>query len=626
MCQFVTVVVRFGIWAALILIPAFAQQVNWRKVGNSGLDVSLPSLASGPVARVWYADDGLNLSIQTQNGRVWQTDDFETWKAAGTLAPSKAPGGETPVRPEIGVRTERAGATRWYAVGRFVHRSDDGGSNWNNLTAFRGESILGDGLVDFAVSPRDADEITVASQFGVWRSLDGGITWAGLNQGLPNFPGRRILSTPNGIRPARAGVVLPSGEEFDLEWAPGEKAAWRTSPVNTSDAERRLRMVVSQQIGTAVSAVAVQSDWIYAGTSDGRMFVSSDRGRTWLASNSTADAGAVQAIHVYDADPRIALAGYAWKSGSRGPRLARTSNGGRIWDDASGNLTAGVSGLTAHVSSGTIYAATADGVFQATTDLLNLTPAGVWSKVNGLPAGVLDVKLDDAGNQIYALVEGYGVYAAMAPHRIRAWSIVNAADFSNRPAAPGALLSILGAQLDRAAAGSANAPVLSSSESETQIQVPFEVSGSILQLRLINSSGEKGAQLPLEAVSPAIFLDRDGSALLLDGDSGSVLDSANPARSGSRVQIMAAGLGAVTPAWPAGVPAPSENTPQVAARVRVFLDNEPVDVVHATLAPAYVGFYLVEVQLPKLLNAGPAELYVEVAGKLSNRVRLYLMP
>ena len=46
----------------------------------------------------------------------------------------------------------------------------------------------------------------------------------------------------------------------------------------------------------------------------------------------------------------------------------------------------------------------------------------------------------------------------------------------------------------------------------------------------------------------------------------------------------------------------------------------------ATLAPGYIGFYLVEVQLPEIVNAGPAELYMEAGAQPSNRVRIYLQP
>ena len=40
----------------------------------------------------------------------------------------------------------------------------------------------------------------------------------------------------------------------------------------------------------------------------------------------------------------------------------------------------------------------------------------------------MDVKLDAQGNQLWAAIDGYGVYAALAPHRLRDPSVVSAAD------------------------------------------------------------------------------------------------------------------------------------------------------------------------------------------------------
>jgi len=113
---------------------------------------------------------------------------------------------------------------------------------------------------------------------------------------------------------------------------------------------------------------------------------------------------------------------------------------------------------------------------------------------------------------------------------------------------------------------------------------------------------------------------------VLDADTGLMLDSATTAHSNTRIQILATGLGRVTPQWPTGLAAPLENPPAVAANVRAYLDRTPVEVTRATLAPGYVGLYLIELQLPALVNAGPAEFYISADGQESNRVRVYLEP
>jgi uncharacterized protein (TIGR03437 family) len=91
------------------------------------------------------------------------------------------------------------------------------------------------------------------------------------------------------------------------------------------------------------------------------------------------------------------------------------------------------------------------------------------------------------------------------------------------------------------------------------------------------------------------------------------------------VAILATGLGRVSPDWPAGVPAP-ENAPAVVAQVQASLDGAPVQVTRATLAPGHVGFYLIEVQLPMITNAGVSTLHVTVDGRESNPVQLWIEP
>jgi uncharacterized protein (TIGR03437 family) len=127
-------------------------------------------------------------------------------------------------------------------------------------------------------------------------------------------------------------------------------------------------------------------------------------------------------------------------------------------------------------------------------------------------------------------------------------------------------------------------------------------------------------------VSPAIFIDRSGAPMLLDADSGLMLDARNTARSGSRIQVLMTGLGKVRPDWPTGMPAPLQQPPAVRAAVTAYLDRAPVEVLNATLAPVYIGLYLVEIRLPAVVNAGPAELYITADGQESNRVSIQLEP
>jgi len=594
---------------------------KWRRIGNDAIDVPLAAPATGPVDAVWYAADGARLYARMRSGDVFETADFENWiPAAATLAPP----GEAILPeggPERNSKLVAAPGTpgRFFALGRHLFRSDDGGKSWTNLTAYRTESIIGSGQHGVAVSPLDSDQVVVANDYGVWRSMDGGLSWSGLNQWLPALGVRRILSTPNGAAGAR---ILVDGFG-PVEWQPGSPGGWLPLDPASMQPELLARRALTDLTHAEVVAYGAGGDTVYAGTADGNLFVSFDRGRTFRKSNNAPFGGPVESVFVDSAEPSRALVAVA----GAGARILRTTNGGNFWDDLSSNLPPGAAhAVVADRAAGVVYAATDAGIFYARADLE--TPTRVAPECISLRANARgrDVKLDPTGNQLYIALDGYGVFATAAPHRLQTVRLVNAADFSTRPAAPGSLVSVLGARVNSARTGELNFPVLAASDGESQIQVPFETAPAMVPLALDAAGKRLTLGLPVQAVSPAIFVSRDGAPMLQDADSGLMLDPRNAARSNSRVQIFATGLGKVRPDWPTGLAAPLEQPPTVSADVRAFLDRAPVAVTRATLAPGYVGLYLIELQLPAIVNAGPAELYISADGQESNRVQVYLEP
>lgn len=599
---------------------------EWRRVGNTLMELNLADLAGGPVERVWYTPTG-SLRIRTALQKIYETSDFEHWEAAapGAGAPPAASGfAATLPEPGAEVRNTAIPSLRVYAFGEFVYRSEDGGRHWENTTGYRGVSIIGEALADLAISPVNENEIAAATGAGVFRSLDGGRTWHGLNESLPNFPAARLRGVPSAGR----GAQIELAGARVLEWQPGERRAWSIADNQAAAAERDLRRSLEALFDAPVTAAARSGGYIYAGLADGRLAVFSNNVWTWTSADGR---GPVLAFWVDAGDPRIALAVFGTREHAPGivpPRILRTFNGGS-WDDISANLPdAPVTGVTADRASGAIYVATEGGIFWARTPLNTLTAPPTWEAAGGLPqARVFDVRLDAEGIQLWAALEGWGVYAALAPHRLGDPRVVSAADLLSRAAAPGALFTVAGARLESASAGGVNVPVLAASDLETQIQIPFESNGPVVALSASGPAGDQrlGA-LPLRAAAPAILTDPDGTPWLLDADRGVRLDGVSPARSRMRVQILATGLGRVRPDWPSGVPAPFSNLPAVIAPVAAYLDGEPVEVLRAVLAPGYTGVYLVEIEMPTLVNAGASELYLDVDGQISNRVRVYVDP
>ncbi|MDZ4800612.1 MAG: hypothetical protein SGI92_20840 [Bryobacteraceae bacterium] len=584
-----------------------AQTPEWRRIGTSTVSRGLASPAGGPVARVWYSADGQILYARTSSGRTFQTTDFEKWAAA-------APGTE-PAGPPARVASHPLRNGRSWRAGQFAWRSDDGGRTWINVSGFRGKSILGDELTDVAVSPATPDEVTLAGGNGVWRSVDGGVSWAGLNDSLPNLPVARLLALPDAEPSVR--ILLNDGAE--ALWNPGDRG-WQPAPDSLLAREAALKASVPS---ASVTAAIRNADVVYGGTADGRLIVSTDRGQSWRESPAVAGAGRIERLYSDSRDSRFAL---AITSSRQAARVLRTVNAGVFWDDITSDLPAGaVRGIAADRLTGAVYVASDTGIFVTYTDALAASPATPWTRLRNEAA--VDVLLDGTGNQLYAAFEGLGVWATMAPHRLRDPKVVSAGDRVLRSAAPGSLLSVIGARIESARAGNLPAAILASGENESQVQLPWDLSGSAVMVSMTSGAGNRiQIGLPLAPASPSIFVDRDGIPLITNADSGLVLDAATPARSGARIQILASGLGRVTPDWPTGLAAPLQDPPKVVLPVRAWLDRESLEVTLATLAPGYIGLYLIELQLPSIVNRGPAEFYIEAGNAQSNRVRVWLEP
>lgn len=582
---------------------------EWRRIGSTSVALNLSSSAGGVVERVWF--DGGALYARLTGGRVFATQDFEKWERRSAV-PSQ-PDRNTFVRAAAGV---------FYRAGAQVWRSDDGGSRWNNLTETGGQSLLGGGILDLAVDPADPDRVAVAAETGIWISLDGGRTWAGLNDGLPNLAVRRILAAPRGRSGVRAAISV-AGRLSAFEWRPGETAGWLESADATLAQEQALRLQTSSALGVKVSAVSAAGATRYAGAVDGRLWASEDGGVNWRLSAGSMS-GQVDRIWTDPADPRTALA--IVSPDAAHSRLLRTVNAGAWWEDISSNLPeTRIFGVAAHLPTGAIYLATAKGLYWTASDLRAPAPATAWQ---ALPAGwpqakVYDVRLDDAGHLLLAAVDGEGVFAALAPHRIRQPVLVDAADGVERAAAPGSLLSLLGGRAESVTAQGRRGAVLAMQDAESQIQLPYSLSGSRVDIEIAGRRGRLAFGLPLKTASPAIVVGGDGAPMVLDADSGLQLDVLNGARGGMRLQVLMSGLGRVTPDWPVGLAAPLSDAPRVVAPLKAWIDGVEAAVVRATLAPGYIGYYLVELQLPGTLPAGAFELSIEAAGERSNRVRLY---
>jgi uncharacterized protein (TIGR03437 family) len=554
------------------------------------------------VERVWYTDQGA-LRIRTSLKGHWESQDLQAWQAlTGIVVIPPTYQDYAPVLPEENAQVRRApsDSRRMYAFGRFVYRSEDDGRHWENVTEFKKISIVGDGLKDLAINPRKADEITVASEAGVFRSIDGGKMWHGMNEDLLNLPGARILSAPlDGHGPQ----IAVSGRAF--EWYPGELRAWEPALIPSYADEMAQRSAEGSQ--TTAFAQSPVNGYRYFGDASGMIQVRFNGGQIMTGPETP---GRVNAFWVDAQDPRFALA--VFESGA----VMHTINGGNYWAPIKGDLpTSPVNAVAVDRASNTIYVATDGGVFQAAYRLDTMSGPAQWGKIEGLPAGaVTGVALDIEKTQLWVALEGTGLYRTLAPHRLKDPLVVNAADRRARAIAPGSQVTVIGMPVVSANVDGVDAPVLNTTEVEAQIQIPYSVTGSSVSLAVNGLEGSREfTGLTLRPAAPAIF-EIDGTPLLEDADRGVPLDTMNPGRSHTRVKIIAQGLGQVRPGDPQEVIEP----------VIAFLDRRPVEVVRSVLAPGYTGVYWIEVELPVIMQNGMAELYLQVGGQDSNKVRFYV--
>lgn len=588
---------------------AHAQSPAWNPVGGFTVNLGLAGPASGPVESVQFVAGGSRLQVQTKSGRVFETTDFQHWKlntADAVAAPPDKPASGS--NPAAGIQIS-TGGSRIYSLTRDNIFSSDDGRAWTNLTGFNGVSIVGGDFSALAVSPSNQLDIVAANSFGVWRSLDGGLSWQGLNDALPNLDAQSLAS--------QRSVILSNPNN-----AVASISAGHWTPTNDVSREVTLRAALAAKYSIKATAAAQSDSITYAGTADGRLIAIGDNG----SQRPFATEGAIAISHIW-VDPVNSQTALA----AGGTKLYRTTNGGRFWDDVTGALGGdAIHGMTADSAAGVVYAATDGGLFSGQVSLTaaDQVPAS-WHQVTGnLPiAAALDARLNSDGT-LTVLLDGYGVWETEAPHRRQAPRIVNSADLSDRAAAPGSLISVLGANVKQASSGANVFPLQGQpTDQGSQLQVPFEVTPGTIQLVVQSDGGVWMAPLSVKEAAPALFVDTNGSPMMiLDAASGLPIDEATPVRGGTKIQVLATGLGRVTPVWPTGVAAPVDSPPSVVAPVTAFLGGTPIQVTRATLAPTYVGTYLVELEIPALVNRGASELRIVVNGEESNRAKLNLEP
>ncbi len=232
---------------------------------------------------------------------------------------------------------------------------------------------------------------------------------------------------------------------------------------------------------------------------------------------------------------------------------------------------------------------------------------------------------------------------------ITASSVVDAATFaSGKPIAPGAYISIFGANLSSvtrsttfstlpmvlnqvtvsfdvpAAKLSLPGRMLFISPTQVNVQVPWELQGQTsVQIKVTVSDSFGSAYgnvvtVPVADSAPAFFEIGNGAVAARDV-AFNVINAGNPAKRGQAVQLYANGLGPVSEQPASGVPAPAPPSSLATCKGTpiVSIGGQTASVGFCGLAPTFAGLYQVNVIVPSTLAPGTYPVTIAIGGQTS---------
>ena len=197
-----------------------------------------------------------------------------------------------------------------------VFKSVDGGVSWASASS----GLASSPIYALAIDPATPTTLYAGTYAGIFKSTDGGASWALASNGLTNLHVHTLAVDPASTTTIYAGTERQGGGVFK---STDGGASW--SAVNNGITELYVSsLAVDQQ----------EPNVIYAGTYRG-LFRSTDGGASWLAAaNGLPSANWVRALALNPGTPANVYAG-TYDSG-----VFRSNDGGTSWVAANSGLTA----------------------------------------------------------------------------------------------------------------------------------------------------------------------------------------------------------------------------------------------------------------------------------------------
>ncbi len=282
----------------------------------------------------------------------------------------------------------------WLAVGVFVALLVSGCAAGSAPT-WQGVGPNARSIVSLALNPLSPPTLFAGSSGqGLFRSRDGGDTWAAVNNGLP----QGVTVNSVALDQTQVGLVYV-----------GTDAGVFLSKDNGDHWQRAAQGLPAGADG-AVTALLLNPDdptTLYAGTARKGVYISHDGAKTWVARAQGLPAGAaVQALLA-----EIKGQGVLLFAALAGAGVYQSSDNGASWSARSNGLPAGIDGLSLleqPSSPGGLYVGTSAGIYRSADD------GATWKAVNnGLgqpPAQVFALALNDQQVTFLYAATSAGVY------------------------------------------------------------------------------------------------------------------------------------------------------------------------------------------------------------------------
>ncbi|MFL6293356.1 MAG: WD40/YVTN/BNR-like repeat-containing protein, partial [Thermoanaerobaculia bacterium] len=250
-----------------------------------------------------HPTDPKTVYIGAVNGGVWRTKNSQSknpnWKPLTDSMPSSAIGALAFDPTDPTANTLWAGVGKFSSLGRLggnrvgLYKTTDGGETWTNVTGsgiLLGKNING-------VAPRgntivvsvDTADINLVTNIGIWRSTDGGNTFAavsvgnGAATGLPAGVANDLVGDPANPSRLFTSILFAnlSGGVNGVYRSNNTGATWTKVSDAAMDA-----LLISGTTGNVEFAVGTNNDVYAAIVNTGRLaglFRSADGGTTWTA-------------------------------------------------------------------------------------------------------------------------------------------------------------------------------------------------------------------------------------------------------------------------------------------------------------------------------------------------------